>query len=250
MTPSNIKSSCSTSRALKQHVIIWLNNTTAEADSSLLLSAEFSFLSLITMWVYFLHSYMHYSLDENSWDGSLKYCTKHKRAKSLTRSQSSPTQLCTTTANIHTLKGSLPSLSMMASGEGMMTLIGNTNFSIGNTTEGADCKLVWILKPRNLFVWIYAISGFIPEILKQSPRNRQPSVEKYLRHIVITVVFQAKRHCWEAVNTTARKKKPNTNPKDEKRAWNILGKLPFQLLWETPRSIKPMTVKEVLFFSN
>lgn len=43
LTLSNINQSCSTSRALRQHVIIQLNNTTAEADSSLLICAEFSF---------------------------------------------------------------------------------------------------------------------------------------------------------------------------------------------------------------
>lgn len=41
---SSIKCSHSTSRALRQHVIIQLNNTTAEAESSIIIPAEFSFL--------------------------------------------------------------------------------------------------------------------------------------------------------------------------------------------------------------
>lgn len=44
LTLSDIKRSCSTSSTLRQHVKIWLNNTTAEADSSLLICAEFCFL--------------------------------------------------------------------------------------------------------------------------------------------------------------------------------------------------------------
>lgn len=145
----------------------------------------------MTMWVYFLNSYMYYSLDEHSWDRSLKYCTNHKRARSFTRSQSSPTQRRTSTANKTLQAPCLLLSSTMATRKGRMTLTGNIKFYTGHTPKGAHCKLIWILKPRNVPVQICASSGFIPEILKRSLRNWQLSMEKYLHCTVKTVVFQA-----------------------------------------------------------